>query len=192
LDRGSPSEAAIPADLVISPDTASPPDTSQTDLPTGPACSQGQATPVAQWSGKMVLCDAVSGTDQCNANSLCNTSAGWHLCTATEYLVHGGTKSGGPKAAWLQACIRDGGAPFKPIDKICSACSSAVDVDGKAAVSWYCTTGSVLTSTTALYIGVTTSQSGCKRLGENLLATEAEWTHRKADSTVHAAACCHN
>lgn len=183
-------DAAIPPDAV-KPDTAIPPDTTQSDLPTGPPCSgQAQPVPVAQWSGKMVLCDAVSGgSEQCGIDSLCNTSAGWHLCTATEYKAHGGTKSGAPKAAWLHACIRDGSTPHSPLDKLCKCLSDLDTVDTQ--ISWNCVTGGGWKSTNAFHIGLV-AQSKCQRVGENLPATEAFWEYRKADAVVHAAVCCHN
>jgi hypothetical protein len=175
-------------DQALLPDLG-PPDAIGSDLP-GPACSAlaQPAASVPQWSGKMVVCDALAGTDQCNAGTLCNTAAGWHLCTASEYRALGGTVAGGPTAAWLQACIRDSGGPHAPMDLLC-ACVAAVDTMEE--VAWYCTTGNPMLTTDMLHIGVTTSDSSCRRLGANDPQTEAFWVHRKANSTVHSAVCCY-
>jgi len=160
-------DAQLPADTTSSP------------------CASG--SPGHVFSSTMVICGSTSTIlDQCSAEQRCNLAAGWHLCTATEYLAGGGATSAPPSTgAWIAACIRAGGAPFAPVDGVCQCATLTM---ANAGVEWSCSGGDP-SMTSAGHSGVRTWTT-CRRVGANSAASAAYWAPDPSVQGMFYAVCC--
>lgn len=136
----------------------------------------------------MWRCQGTSLFDQCAAHSYCNEAAGWHLCTASEYLARGGkAKPGGGPLAWIAGCVRDSAGVVAPRDGLCDA-SCKQTLAGTPTYRWDCTGGNPIpTSTVNLGIG---TASACFRLGVDDPANAAFWDAPGVHQKRNAALCC--
>jgi hypothetical protein len=131
----------------------------------------------------MVVCKGAAVT-QCQASTLC--AAGWHLCTATEYLDRGGTALG-YAGAWIQSCIRVNNKVTAPTDALCPSCVPGSA--GYATVMWECGGGYGNALTSDQLVPVTAS--ACMRLGIDDPSTAGFWYPGSAGTPRSAAACCY-
>jgi pentapeptide MXKDX repeat protein len=176
---------------VLSPDVLSPdvmsPDLDSPDLGSPLACAVGQ--PLFVWpAGKMVMCSAGKNITPCGAPAICNTAAGWSLCTASQYLARGGKTTAPPLQdnAWLSGCIRSGGAPYAPTDTLCPGNCKAGSAPA-ATVAWQCGPGSFTRSDA--YLAVLT-RTACRRVGVNSAAYEGFWSFRATNQPRPNVVCC--
>jgi hypothetical protein len=173
----------------IEPDAATKKDMPKTDLGGSP-CSLASTVKVKGVSGNVACCTGPV-VSQCGAASMCNISAGWHLCTASEYLARYPVVGLPPGSAFLNArlagCIRSGSAPYSPTDGVC-ACSGGTSTALEA--SWLCSGASYSGSgNSASFMGVKTSGT-CHRVGVNSSSTQGYWTWDEATATLPDALCC--
>ena len=130
----------------------------------------------------MVICASTgSPVDQCQASQLCNRDQGWHLCSASAFLTHGGVATAAPARndAWIASCVRTDGTVHAPTDQVCPSCAAA-NVN-YAEIAWTCNGPLGTQSTPWSYAGVTTS-SLCGRVGINDRTYAAFWTSRVSGS----------
>jgi hypothetical protein len=175
VDAGLPRDTSPMADKNTSPDKTS----------STPPCAAGVATAMA-YGKVMAICGPGGAVNQCTAASLCG--AGWHLCTASEYLARGGTSTPGIWGARLASCVRENNAVFAPTDKLCAICDS---IDGNVpsvAVAWACSGGTPF-AVPHLYVGAVT-HTGCYRLGVNDPQHAAYWGPLSTGSHSNHAVCC--
>ena len=127
--------------------------------------------------------------NQCQAEKLCNASAGWHLCTASEYRARGGQLGNRViNGAWIAACIRSGNAIHAPSNKIC-ACLSGSN-QKKEEVAWFCSSSfPLMMQSDSLYLGVSTSTS-CMYIGAKTALGGGYWTVNRPVGLSDRALCC--
>jgi hypothetical protein len=162
-------------------------------LDSGPEspCSD-RAQPVALplgWDEKRIKgCTTASAFDQCGAEASCNLAAGWHLCTASEYLNYGGYTAVPPPAArpaWIAACVRDGPVLELVIaDHVCSTCSAGTD--DPLVAQWDCA-GAPLPATPFMRIGVAATDE-CNFVGAD--KRTGRWEVLPASTRLLSAICC--
>ncbi|MCK5799085.1 MAG: hypothetical protein KAI47_17955 [Deltaproteobacteria bacterium] len=150
-------------------------------------CGAG-ADVVRVFSRFMVICeDTKTPHNQCMAETLCNTTTGWSLCTASQYEArsdHHGSKV----KAWLKACVRDSNsAPTTPTDALC-VCKREIGTDAYD-VAWSCTGVPLHQGVKQAHIAVITDEV-CHRVGTNVKATEGFWATQASYVTQTAAVCC--
>ncbi|MCB9555407.1 MAG: hypothetical protein H6707_04835 [Deltaproteobacteria bacterium] len=152
----------------------------------GQPCASG-ANLVLQNNG-ISYCSAASGNvSQCAAAALCNSAAGWSLCTATRYqLLHGSTPN--PTVdAWLASCVSDSAGNMQAPDDAFCPCNYLSPISSRA-YSWSCNlSGSA--SGNSYWVGVKTT-SECNRVGINISSTAAYWRAYPAHWPLALAACC--
>jgi hypothetical protein len=135
----------------------------------------------------MAVCSS-AGRDQCEVMDSCE--AGWHPCTATDYVARGGRDVvpdfGGTSRAWLAACVQDlGDSRFK--NEPCSHCG---DAQFEPVVEWWCDGEVVYEGGMAgSSLGVVANPE-CMRVGSNLPANGAHWGMAFADGTPPSVMCC--
>jgi hypothetical protein len=136
----------------------------------------------------MATC-SVAGRTQCEAVEECE--AGWHACTATDYVARGGRdvapNFSTTNRAWLAACARDlGDVGLK--NEPCGSCDLIIDFE--PVVEWWCD-GSVVYAggMSGDTLGVHTSPE-CMRVGENDAAHGAFWTMGFTGSGASFVMCC--
>ena len=174
--------AATPGDLFVSTDATAAP------------CAVG-VTETFRYGQPMVICASTArAVNQCEASQLCNRDQGWHLCSASEFLTHGGATTASPALsdAWIASCVRTDRTVHAPTDQVCLSCAAA-NVS-YAETAWTCSGPLGTQSTPWSYAGVTTS-SLCGRVGINDRVYAAFWTSRVSGSPVlpkrvAAAVCC--
>ena len=150
------------------------------------ASNASPITSPSGWAASMRLCMRSTKVNQCLAELACG--AGWHLCSASEYLLYGGDKEGPGSLAWIKGCVRTGGLPFAPTNGLCSTICSPPAPIANANNSWPCGPGSGVGSPSS-NIGLITS-SLCHRVGVNDKTTEGFWSPLQVYLTESAAVCC--
>lgn len=200
IDGGPPVDSAQPdagsdgplADLArdgASADLVLPLDSS-VDLPDPSTACSAPATVGASALGSpsFVFCVSASGgISQCEAANLC--APDWQLCPASAYQRRFANQAPPyTPSAWLAGCIREGGAPFAPIDRTC-ACSSGSG--GYVDISWYCGTNEAAHTINITYLGLH-SYNQCRKVGENVATAGAYWRAERSYETgeASAAVCC--
>jgi hypothetical protein len=135
----------------------------------------------------MAICMA-SGRTQCEAARSCG--AGWHLCSATEYLARGGRDVPPPSTvirAWIGACARDvAGTGLS--DGVCSACevnpstpwTNVYDCNGAGPL------GPGMDGDTVAVV----TYHECQRVGRDVATNAAYWSIYWAGSGAGYAMCC--
>jgi hypothetical protein len=169
-------------------DSALPDRSVKVDASKDPCSSVG--TPDIVYSANMVVCaEAGVARTQCQAEELCNTAGGWHLCTATEYLARGGKLGKSlKKVGWIASCIRSDGVPNAPTDKVC-ACKPGTS-RAQVKVAWHCLDDRMAGfGSDELFLGVSSS-TACTRIGVKTAATAGFWMFGKAIGTTDRALCC--
>lgn len=158
---------------------------------TVPACVN--STYGRSYASNMVVCHSSTSFNQCEAEQRCNQAAGWHMCTASEFLARGGKDAnnapGSGNSAWLKARIRNGPSdqPGTPEDQICSKCVKEYS-SASYKVIWSCDQ-STSYNATALYIGIG-SDYRCFRIGENNTTWAGYWALGVPTEMLNHVLCC--
>jgi hypothetical protein len=178
--EGPLDDAEVPSDGVTSD--------GGTDGPMDSACVAGVLT-TQSYAPDMVTCRYSTGFDQCAAASWCG--AGWHPCTAVEYQARGGMQTKPTEgAAWLGACVRQGGGPAQsPTPGPCSTCLGTPTASVEVSFDTCGGASGSPASTAAPDVGVRTNGQ-CLRVGEDLPANEGMWRARDAEDLQLAVVCC--
>jgi hypothetical protein len=136
----------------------------------------------------MVVC-STAGRTQCESVEECE--AGWHACTATDYVAYGGRdvppNFSATNRAWLAACARDlGDVGLK--NEPCGSCDLIVDFE--PVVQWWCD-GSVVYAggMSGDTLGVHTNAE-CMRVGTNDADHGAFWTMDFTGGGGNFVMCC--
>ncbi len=136
----------------------------------------------------MAVC-STAGRTQCESVEECE--AGWHACTATDYVARGGRdvppNFSTTNRAWLAACARDlGDVGLK--NEPCGSCDLIVDFE--PVVQWWCD-GSVVYAggMSGDTLGVHTNAE-CMRVGSNDAAHGAFWTMDFTGGGGNFVMCC--
>lgn len=154
-------------------------------------CAPGLLEHDPYGSATMRICEDPAGTArlQCEAAALCN-SAGWALCTKTEFLANGGTDHPTTVVAWIAACSLLSGTQYgPPQDGPCNCVYTPVN--DLTAAFWDCA-GDNMILATGNPLGLVTS-STCSRVGTNTPGNGAYWLARYSylAADVNGAVCCH-
>ncbi len=151
------------------------------------ACSNGQP-PAFTFNSTMVICGLITGSSgkQCDAAKQCNSTNGWHLCTATEYQNREDKTIVPSKGGWLASCVSNVSATKEPSNKICPACDT--NPGPKSDFVWDCG-GVLLHSLPWTYMSVR-SWIACTRLGSNNAVNEAYWAVQGVMTTLSFVVCC--
>jgi hypothetical protein len=135
----------------------------------------------------MAVCSAV-GHEQCEVMDDCE--AGWHACTATDYVARGGRDVvpdfSTTTRAWLAACVQDlGDSQFR--NEPCTYCG---DAGFAPVVEWWCDGEVVYEGGMAgTTLGVVADPL-CMRLGSNLPANGAYWGMAFTTGAPSFVMCC--
>ncbi len=148
-----------------------------------PACSK-LGVRKGSYRADMVICGVVPNVNQCEAATLCNSAAGWTLCTASQFLARGGKTSFLEPKAWIASCIRIAGVLQAPTQRVCSCVNTPAK---SVASSWPCGGGGGLTSVNS-EVGVRTFNS-CRKIG-GINTAGAFWKNLAPEKPLSAALCC--
>lgn len=136
----------------------------------------------------MATCPAY-GLEQCEVMDDCE--AGWHPCTATDYVARGGRDvapdlSSATDRAWLAACVQDlGNSQFR--NEPCSYCG---DTSFEPVVEWWCDGEVVYEGGMAgTTLGVLAAPD-CMRVGSNLPGNGAHWGMAFTTDAPSFVVCC--
>lgn len=180
LTDGSPVDGPF-----VAQDSVPPPDAGT------PGCNPQVATQTIPVNAKMVFCEAAGKQfDQCSAETLCNTQGGWSLCFASTYRAQfDGTGAPPPLGkAWIAGCVRSGGAPHEPQDKICTC--DLLPTQPQAPLAWDCADGFALLYGDMPHFGLLSNEA-CHWVGTKLPANAGYWyATYSTNSGVSAAVCC--
>jgi hypothetical protein len=156
------------------------------------ACAASATQAALYPAGTMAVCTLKTGTatlNQCQAETLCNTNWGWHLCTASEYKARGGTASQWPSVqAWIKGCIRTKDKLFAPTDQICEP-TCGVMTGKQMPTAWDCTNGIASFNYANENLGLSKA-SICWRVGIDDPSTGACWSPLAASVPLDSALCC--
>ncbi len=153
------------------------------------ACAASAGTmSMPGWASSMRGCVTAPDTyDQCSAEQLCRTSAGWHLCSATEYKARGGlTTSTSGVVLWLGGCSVRLASSMQPLADGSCTCAAVLDpVPASANFSCNGTTGA---ANYLLSLGASTNGS-CHSI-TGLPADQAYWLGIAPTTKLGGAMCC--
>lgn len=192
-DKGEPDAVVIVKDQGVPDAPVKDLNVAIKDLkPATQACASKATQASLYPGGTMAVCSLTSGPaslNQCQAEALCNTSGGWHLCTASEYQSRGGTASQWPAIqAWIKGCIRTNDKLFAPTDQLCEP-TCGVITGKQIQTAWDCVTGIASFNYANENIGLSKANI-CWRVGINDPSTEARWSPLAASVPLDSALCC--
>lgn len=146
------------------------------------------------YNSNMVICKSSSSQtyNQCNAQSACNTAAGWQFCVASKFLANGGSSTAPDNSApvaWIKGCnrVNDLTNAAGPNDSACSCLSGTTKNYNQA---YYCSNKSLYVQSSLVNLGAVTSTS-CFSLGyDSAKSKDGYWNFRQATELLSATVCC--
>jgi hypothetical protein len=187
LRHGEGSPDIQPVDLPVDvPLTVFPDIGTDAEIEAGLSSACSDKNTVFLYGDTMAICGSTSNrSTQCAAGAKCG--AGWHLCSASEFLDRGGRTKVAPVGAWLASCVRTAGSVHAPTDQVCSDCVYS-NKTSNAVLSWVCSTNEPLRQG-PLDTGMRTYPD-CRRIAVNDATWAGYWAPDPAYQTMAYAVCC--